>query len=260
MTDSSAGGGAEDHGEGSPVGSLLDRKENGVAVLVTGSVPDTVHRSMSARLLGSPDADRRRVLAMTHHDEATTTDRLPPGAPTAPDRLRVVLGNGWTRSAAAADGSGGTATGPNGATGADVGGDGPLDTLPTESVTALSDPSLASFGGRVSRSVGALNRLAGEFSPGQLRLCLDSVDHLADGYGDSQVLRFAHLVADQVRSHDGMVHLHTRRPYDDLPVAGLDDVVEVVIRLRLTGEVPEFRPYLDDEPLTGWASIPPVPE
>lgn len=259
MTDPSAGGAA---GDGGPVGPLLDRKENGVAVLVTGSVPDTVHRSMSARLLGSPDADRRRVLALTHHEETATTERLPPGASTAPDRLQVVLGNGWTRSATAVDETGGAPAGSNGETVSDVsgGGDAPLGTVPAESVTALSDPSLASFGERVSRSVGALNRLAGEFTPGQLRLCLDSLDHLADGYGDSQVLRFAHLVADQVRSHDGMVHLHTRRPYDDLPVPGIDDVTEVVIRLRLTGEVPEFRPYLDDEPLTGWARIPPLPE
>lgn len=231
-------------------------------VLVTGAVPDTVHRSMSARLLGSPDADRRRVLGLTSHDEAAATERLPPGAETTPDRLRAVLGNGWTRSAAAAvNEAGGSAPGLEGSTVPDVGtDDAPLGTLPAESVTALSDPSLATFGERLSRSVGALDRLAGGFSPGQLRVCLDSLDHLADGYDDSQVLRFAHLVADQVRSQDGMAHFHTRRPYDDLPIPGLADVSEVVIRLRLTGEAPEFRPYLEGDPLTDWARIPPLPE
>lgn len=240
-----------------PAGPLLQQKEDGVAVLVTGAVPDAVHRAMSARLLGSPAEDRRRVLALTSHDETDVTDRLPSGARTSPDRLRAVLGDGWTRSAAA------TPT-PTAATAADAPTPEPDvgagTDVPEQALSVLTDPSLSSFGERLARDVAALDTHAGGFAPGQLRLCVDSLDHLADEYEADQVLRFAHLLADQVRTNDGMAHFHTHHPYDDLPTPGLDAVTEVVVRLRLSDDGPEFRPYLDGDPLTDWASIPPVPE
>jgi hypothetical protein len=238
-----------DSGDG--LEALLDRKAEGVAVLVSGAVPAAIHRSMSARLLGSPEVDRRRVLALTSREEQAVTDRLPPGASTASDRLRVVLGDGWTRSVATAGGV--TASGADAT-------DGPVGTLPEESVTAMSDPSLATYGERVARQATELCGDADGCRPGQLRLCVDSLDHLADGYDDGKVLRFAHLLADQVRSHDGMTHFHTRHSYENLPVSGLSTVTEVVVRLRLDGGTPEFRPSLDGEPVSDWTRIPPLPD
>ncbi|PSQ40200.1 hypothetical protein BRD10_02615 [Halobacteriales archaeon SW_12_71_31] len=232
MSDLDSGGGLE---------ALLDRKAEGVAVLVSGAVPAAVHRSMSARLLGSPAADRRRVLALTSREEQAVTDRLPPGASTASDRLRVVLGDGWTRSVATVDDAAGAPTTAGGT-----------------SVTAMSDPSLATYGERVARQVTELCGDADGCRPGQLRLCVDSLDHLADGYDDNRVLRFAHLLADQVRSHDGMTHFHTRHSYENLPVSGLSTVTEVVVQLRLDGGTPEFRPSLDGEPVSDWTRIPPL--
>lgn len=240
------------------LGALLDRKRDGVAVLVTGAVPATVHRTMSTRLLGSPALDRRRVLGLTAPAEDSVDDRLPPGVSTAPDRLRTVVGNGWARSTqSVAPGAGGATTPPGtGASSPAAGTDG----LPPEGVAVLDDPSLSTFGERLAREVTALNRGADGFDPGQLRVCLDSLDHLVHDHDDDAVLRFAHLLADQVRRHDGMVHMHTTHRWDDLAVAELQEVTEVVIRLRLTGEAPEFRPYLDGDPLTGWGPLPALPE
>jgi len=240
--------------------TLLDRKSEGVAVLVGGAVPAAVHRSMSARLLGSPEPDRRRVLALTQSSKAAVEERLSPGVSTHPNRLRAVLGDGWCRSTrsvsqtvdhgdAAAGFAAPSAERPPAA-----------DALHTESLTVMEDTSLSAFGERLSREVATLDHVADGFDPGQLRLCLDSVDHLAHDYDDDQVLRFAHLVADQVRCHDGMAHLHTQRSLDDPPVMGLEDVAEVTVRLRLTGEAPEFRPYLEGEALTDWSRMPPLPE
>jgi len=241
--------------------ALLDRKAEGVAVLVSGAVPASIHRSMSARLLGSPEVDRRRVLALTSREEEAVTDRLPTGAPTTSDRLRVVLGDGWTRSVATVDGAAGAPTIGGGVTasGADAT-DGPVGTLPEESATTLSDPSLATFGERIARQVTELCDDAGGCQPGQLRLCVDSLDHLADGYDDGKVLRFAHLLADQVRSHEGMIHFHTRHSYENLPVSGLSTVTEVVVQLRLDAGTPEFRPSLDGEPVSDWTRIPSLPD
>ncbi|PSQ37891.1 hypothetical protein BRD13_08245 [Halobacteriales archaeon SW_5_70_135] len=252
MSDLDSGGGLE---------ALLDRKAEGIAVLVSGAVPAAIHRSMSARLLGCPEVDRRRVLALTSREEQAVTDRLPPGASTASDRLRVVLGGGWTRSGATADGAAGASTTAAGVTasGADAT-DGPVGTLPEAGVTAMSDPSLATYGERVARQVTELCGDADGCRPGQLRLCVDSLDHLVDGYDDGKVLRFAHLLADQVRSHDGMTHFHTRHSYENLPVSGLSTVTEVVVRLRLDGGTPEFRLSLDGEPVSDWTRIPPLPD
>lgn len=237
-------------------GPLLDQKQDGVAVLVTGAVPTDVHRSMSKRLLGSPDADRRRVLALTRHDEHALRERLPEGARTTPDSLGVVLGDGWTRSAAATSGVEGPGETVDAPLDASPSG---FDGVPEETLTVLDDPSLSTFGERLARTVTRLRDTAGGFDPGQLRLGLDSIDHLADDYGDDEVLRFTHLLADQVRNDDGMIHLHTHRDHDELPVARLADVADVVIRLRLAGDGPEFRPYLDGDPLTDWGPFPPVP-
>ena len=251
MSDLDSGGGLE---------ALLDRKAEGIAVLVSGAVPAAIHRSMSARLLGSPEVDRRRVLALTSREERAVTDRLPPGASTTSDRLRVVLGGGWTRSGATVDGAAGASTtGGVTASGADAT-DGPVGTLPEAGVTAMSDPSLATYGERVARQVTELCGDADGCPPGQLRLCVDSLDHLVDGYDDGKVLRFAHLLADQVRSHDGMAHFHTRHSYENLPVSGLSTVTEVVVRLRLDGGTPEFRLSLDGEPVSDWTRIPPLPD
>jgi len=257
-------------GDDDSLGALLDRKQDGVAVLVTGPVPAAVHRSMSARLLGSPDLDRRRVIGLTAPTDGSVDDRLPPGASTSPGRLRTVVGNGWARSSAsvagtstdagagAAPGAGaGAAETPTPATGSQFPG---VDTLPPDGVTVLEDSSLSAFGERLAREVTTLDQLADGLDPGQLRLCVDSVDQLVHDNDDDAVLRFAHLLADQVRRHDGMLHLHTTHRRDDLAVAELADVTEVVLRLRLTGEAPEFRPYLDGDPLADWGPIPGLPD
>lgn len=254
-----------DTGDGNPVGPLLDRKDDGVAVLVAGEVPDAVHRSMSARLLGSPDVDRRRVLALTHYDESAVTDRLPPGVTTDPDRLRTVFCDGWTRSAALTTAAAGTDApsspdGPRPEPGGPSVDEFSPGAVSADGTTVLEETTLSAFGERLTREVAALYRTAGDLDPGQLRLCLDSLDHLTDGYDDAQVLRFAHLVADQVRNYDGMAHFHTRRPLDDLPVPGIVDVTEVVLRLRVAGDTAEFRPYLNGDPLTDWGPIPPLSE
>lgn len=244
-------------GDDDSLGALLERKREGVAVLVTGAVPATVHRTMSTRLLGSSSLDRRRVLGLTAPAEESVDDRLPPGAATDPSSLRTVVGNGWARSTGAVAATGGATPTPDASDSPPAPG---LDGLPPEGVAVLDDPSLSTFGERLAREVTALNRLADGFDPGQLRLCLDSVDHLVHAHEDDAVLRFGHLLADQVRRHDGMLHMHTTHRWDDLAVTELQDVAEVVVRLRLTGEAPEYRPYLDGDPLTDWGPIPALPD
>ncbi len=247
-------------GDDDSLGALLDRKQDGVAVLVTGPVPATVHRSMSARLLGSPSLDRRRVLGLTAPTEGGVDDRLPPGADTDPDRLRTVVGDGWARSTGAVSQGGGATPAPTPDAAVSTPPAPGVEGLPPAGVAVLEDPSLSTFGERLAREVAALNRLTEGFDPGQLRLCLDSVDHLVHAHEDDAVLRFLHLITDQVRRHDGMAHLHTTHRWDDNAVAELQDVTEVVVRLRLTGEAPEYRLYLDGDPLTDWGPIPALPD
>ena len=239
--------------------TLLDRKAEGVAVLVSGAVPAAVHRSMSARLLGSPEVDRRRMLALTGLGRAAVDERLPPNASTRPERLRAVFGDGWCRSArspanTANDGEP-TARFATPSTEAPAA----ADTLHAESLTVVEDTLLSVFGERLSHEMTALAGAADGLEPGQLRLCLDSIDRLAHDHENDDVLRFAHLVADQVRCRDGMMHIHSHSPPDDLPVPNLTDVADVTIRLRRTGTVPEFRPYLEGEALTDWSRMPPGP-
>lgn len=168
-------------------GRLAALKQRGCTVLVVGDVSGGV--DLCHGLLGRPALDRRHVLVPTTTSVADLLSRR--GATDRdPARLGLVDASGAAR--------GGVATASAGPAAIDPAADW------YAAVDDLVDlPALA------SEIAAQVRRVAPpEPDPGEVRLCLDSLDPLVDAVDEPALFRFLHVLCGVVRGVHGLGHVH----------------------------------------------------
>lgn len=192
-------------------------KNEGCNLLVTGAVSEDVTTHATRTLLGSPDVDRKRVVALADARNGAAAERLPSGVdPEGPD---VWLVDQRTRRRSV----------PDAARNADVrfptdadGGDA-LVRLREEIVTAIDYYFEAAADG---------------LDPADLRLSVASLDRLAHEHGPDDLARFVRGVGAMVLGVRGMAHYHLPRPDDDELVDRLSPLFDARVELRRRDGLP----------------------
>jgi len=255
------GGGVDDAVVGATVGvatALDELKSRGSALLVVGTVPESLYARLSARLLGE-GPDRRRLIVEHRRSPERRLDPVDRWTPewTRVFRCRIVP----HRSAAAAD-----ATDPDGPpqAGRTPAADSPAAVDPSEeagygSVVETVDGSIADVGAAAGDAVAWFDDVAGGLDPAELRVAFDCVVPLFSEYPDRTVFRFLHLLTHQVRSVGGMGHVRLSRPLDSETVRLLAPLFDAVVELRLDGTEALHRWHLRDGDITSeWLPVDPT--
>ncbi|WP_135822596.1 DUF7504 family protein [Halostella litorea] len=189
--------------------SLAALKRDGCNVLLVGDALRRADRRACSRLLGDDaDDDRCRLFVFTDADGAR-------------ERLPEAVGVG-TRALVQHDGDGNL---PAGATAVDAR---MLSVLCREFV-AVVDEFEAERGG---------------LAPGELRVCVDSLRPLLNGYASENVFRLLHMLSARVREADGLGHFHLPVARDADAVNLLEPLFDAVVEVRADGGGAEHRWHL----------------
>jgi hypothetical protein len=235
------GGEADAQSDAPELASALDGlKRRGSALLVVGSVPADVYRRASARMLG--DGERRRLLVTGATD---CPDSRLEGIPRrTPEWTRIVEFEAPARSAAAAvctDDSTASPAAPEPST----------DATPARDPLAHRvDGDVVELGRQVAKTIAQFDSIAGGLAPAELRLAFDCLSVLLVEYDLETAFRFSHVLANHVRSVEGMGHLWLPRDLDDEAVRVLRPLFDATVELRLDGTELRQRWHFRDVELT----------
>jgi hypothetical protein len=220
-------------GNGAPNGRTekfevaLERfRENGAALLVTGTVPRKVTAALCRRLLGN--IDHRRVLVLTG-DAGPVADYLPEDDPHDASHLRVIC---------SAPDAGSTS-------------DGSDDSETTTYVTA----DLGEVGAAASKEIGELTASASDPHSSELRLCVDSITDLADAADRRSVTTFCHLLGHRVRREGGIGGFHLPVDHDARLARELEPLFDARVALDTSEGSTRYRWRLRDGPESEWTPL-----
>lgn len=212
--------------------ALARLKRRGSNILVVGPSDPGLRKAVSRRLLGdATTGPRRRLFVFT--DGGNTYARLGNG-PAGPDHVRVVSQPVATRGAVAAGGES-------------------ADAIPRETVEGGNPSALA---WAVTDEIGTFTRVAGGFSPGELRICVDSLGPLVDANDHRTVTRFLSTVTNRVRATGGMAHYHLAVDADDPLIDDLASLFDAIVDLRVRAGRPQQRWALPDRGIeSDWLAL-----
>lgn len=206
---------------------LAELKEAGSMLLVMGEDART-RSAVSVQLLGDQDAGRRPVFVLLGRDRSVIDERL---HGIAIDESRVIE-RGFPRSAAAPSGVRSPETPP------------PLETLDELSVEL--DTAVESAQGGAD----------GSLPPGELRICLEALTAVVDGFERAAVERFLDDLRAAVTGHSGMAHAVLPLPAVPDRYGWLPDEFDAVVETRTVGGSAQERWRLSDgDLLTEWFPV-----
>ncbi len=111
-----------------------------------------------------------------------------------------------------------------------------------ETVRVTDDErSLSEISSEVVDSIDALTDRADGLSPGEVRLCFDSLGPLFVDHDPEQLFRLLHIVTSSVRRVDGIGHYHLRVDRDSDHVNLIEPLFDALIEVRRNDGVPEQR-------------------
>lgn len=198
--------------------SLSALKQRGCNLLIAGPVRDGTHLELSRQLMGTADAESRWRLVVATDSYGVGT-RCP--ETTDEDTCRVIDHRPAMRSAAI------SANTSN-----------PLDVsaLEREMLSAIDDFDVAAEG----------------LSPGELRVCVDSLRPLVDMYGTNGIESFLDTVTERIGETNGMGHFHLPVELECEVVSELMPQFDILIELRPG----KHRWHLkEDDILTDWLPV-----
>lgn len=214
-------------------GGTLERlKRRGSNILIVGPPSTQLRQAASRRLLGDATTEPRRRLFVFTGGNATH-ERLGNG-PLSPETVRVISQRPGDRVTSVTT------------TLAD-------EDIPHESV----DPGkLSALAWAVADEIQTFSRLGGGLSPGELRVCVDSLGPVYTHHDDREVRRFLSTLTNRIRSTGGMAHYHLPAARDDPVVADLERMFDAVVELRQSGGAPEQRWNVPDFDVdSGWLPL-----
>lgn len=168
-------------------------------------------------LLGDGEEQRRRLFVTTDGQSAAEPFLESPEPATA---AHVAVGTETTRAAAAAT------VGPS--VRADAA------RAPTDAwYTRVEDQTdLASLGASIDDQLDRFEQY--DPSPGELRVCFDSLDSLVDPLDEPKLFRFLHVVTNRVRVASGLGHFHLTAGADEQLTETLAPLFDAVVEQRRT--------------------------
>lgn len=102
----------------------------------------------------------------------------------------------------------------------------------------------------------AISRFENNTSPGELRVCFDSLLPLIEDYETDETIEFLQSVTDQIHSVRGMGHFHLPVSTEREIIDQLQPSFDAVVELRITEEGAQQRWYLyDTEEMLEWLPI-----
>ncbi|SEW23810.1 DUF7504 family protein [Natrinema salifodinae] len=222
---------------------LARLKRQGASVLVVGPVSAAQQWDACRRLMGqTADATRRRVLVTTtgDHDHGHSSPFVDIDADAETETLSVISYDGQPRSTART-GSAAPSTDPS------------IGSAVTAEVTTLADLGIA-----ISRAIESFERDASGLEPAELRVGVDSLLPLLEGYGRQPVFKFLHLINGRTRAANGLAHYHLPVERDDRTVPTLSPLFDVIVELRERNGVSQERWTVSDgDHCSGWLSVGP---
>ncbi|MFC6835867.1 DUF7504 family protein [Halomarina ordinaria] len=202
-------------GAGAFAQALAGLKRRGSSLLVVGATCGRSHLSACRRLLGEDDeGPRRRVVVLT--DGVANLDDRVPETGQGDDTLTVFDRRPATRSAAAA-------------------------TVPSEGLPT----TLGALERDVVDAIETFDRAAEGLAPAELRVCVDSLRPLVEGYDEADVESFVEGITAATVEHGGMCHVHLPVGRDSETVERLEPYFAATIELR---ELHVPRTLADDSP------------
>ncbi|WP_238993878.1 DUF7504 family protein [Halobellus captivus] len=249
------------------VATALDElKSRGSALLVVGSVPEEVYARVSACLLGSGcSGDRRRLVV---EDGTAPQWRYESVDRWTPEWTRIIQCEVDARGTAAAssDGDGRPSpfepatnqslrpSSPQVSSNPSSRADGQGQTRERSRVTV--DGSISDLGVEIGRAIQQFEAIAGGLEPAELRVGFDCIATLLAEYDEPTVFRFLHLLANDVRTADGMVHVRLPEPFDAETTRLFAPLFDGIVELRLNGSEPQQRWHLHDgDVVSEWLPI-----
>jgi len=202
--------------------AFRELKQRGPQVLVTGDVPEAVSRQATRRLLGHPDEDRFRVLALTDSDNGNAA--WFPGEYEPRDEGVTLIGEHELRGSAVL--------------GAPVE-DGMEDALVR----------------RIDEEIEHWQPTGETPPPAVLRVGVYSLETVLEAHGIETVRKLAYRLTGEVRRSRGMGHYHLPREADSDAVADLQFVFDARLELRTSTAGPEQRWHLPGRGTTGWTTL-----
>jgi len=244
---------------------LADLKRNGCNVLLVGT--DATDAACE-RLLGESSAGPRYRLFVTTDARPDAARAKLAAVQSGPyvDPAAVVNWHADVRGSVA-DGSatrgedGGAAHGRDGSapyTRAGSSARGPTDSASSSTIRTISVGSddLSDLRDRVEDAVASFEDESGDLSPGELRLCVDSMRPLVVDYDDQTVDRFLADLTETVESAGGMAHYHLPADYDSEVVGGVEPLFDATVEVRRSEARVEQRWHLSDPDFsTGWLPL-----
>lgn len=215
--------------------ALTTLKRDGCNLLVTGTVSEDTREAATRALLGAPDAERKRVVALSESTERGVGDRLPVGVdPSGPD-VWVVDQRAHRRSVPQAVRS---------------------DDVALPSIDDGAD-ELARLREELIIAIDFFERQSDGLDPSELRLSVSSLGWLTHEHDPNAVAKFVRSVGAMVRGVRGMAHYHLPRPDDADLVERLAPLFDARIELRQRDGLPtEQRWHLpEDEWATDWVRL-----
>ncbi|MFC7154893.1 hypothetical protein ACFQPA_05415 [Halomarina halobia] len=223
-------------GAGAFAQALAAMKRQGSSLLVVGSACGRSHLSACRRLLGEDgDGERRRVVVLT--DGPPELDVRVPSGDREEGEFELFDRRPATRSVAAA-----TTASPG---------------LP---------PTLGTLEAEVRGTIDEFDAAADGLESAELRVCIDSLRPLLEGYDEDDVVSFLDGVIDATLDANGMCHAHLPVDPDNGVVERLKPLFDATIELRElhipseNGETPrtatEQRWHLHEEDIsTDWLPL-----
>jgi len=214
---------------------LNDLKQRGCNLLVVNDAESAP--AVCGRLLGDPGEQRRHLFIPTTTTMASVLSRHDP-FPKTPDRFGVVDGTTAERTRSLAS--------PQRP--------GDLDAN-AEWYTELDRlDDLLALGRLVDEHLSRFEAAA--LSPGEVRVCMESLDPLIDVFDPEELFRFLHLLTARVRALHGIGHFHMATGLDSELADLLEPLFDVTIRSRETEEGVQQRWRLHDSGYdSGWLSM-----
>jgi len=191
-------------------------KHDGCNLLVTGAVSEDVTVQATRTLLGAPNAERKRVLALADSRRANATERLPTGVDSDDSDVWIIDQQACQRSV------------PQAAQSADV-----------DFPTAGDDRAALDYlREEVILAIDHFQNANGGLDPSELRLSVSSLGRLGHERDPDTVAEFVRSVSAMVRGVRGMAHYHLARPDDDDVVDRLSPLFDARIELRKRDGMP----------------------
>jgi len=210
------------HDDGGVRRTFQALKRRGAQVLVVGDVPEDVSRRATRRLLGHPDEQRHRVLAL-NDSRADAADWFPGERTTADDGVALIdrrnLRGGAVADAQAEPGR------------------------PEPAVIRRIDAEIRDW------------EPDGTPSPAVLRVGVYSLEPLLETRGVDAVGTLVARLTAAVRRGRGIGHYHLPRAPDAAAVADLESVFDARVELRSARVGPEQRWHLPGRPPTDWVAL-----